>query len=78
MTQKVRLQHRLLRSTLIEYFPQAVDAFSDLTSKTALEFLAKFPTFSLTVGQSEKEFNQFLDECRCFHPSARQQMDLMP
>ncbi len=66
-----RLQHQL-RSTLIEYFPQAVDAFSDLTSKTALEFLEKFPTFSLTEGQSEKEFNQFLDECRCFHPSARQ------
>jgi len=71
VTQKVRLQHQL-RSTLIEYFPQAVDAFSDLTSKTALEFLEKFPTFSLTQGQSEKDWNQLLDGCRCFHPAARQ------
>lgn len=71
VTQKVRLQHQL-RSTLIEYFPQAVDAFSDLTSKTALEFLEKFPTFSLTQGQSEKDWNQLLDGCRCFHPKARQ------
>jgi len=70
VTQKVRLQHQL-RSTLINYFPQAVEAFSDLSSKTALEFLAKFPTFSLTQGQSEEKWNQFLNQCRCFHPSAR-------
>jgi hypothetical protein len=48
-----------------------VKAFSDLSSKTALEFLERFPTFSLTEGQSEKDWNQFLNECRCFHPSAR-------
>jgi transposase len=71
VTQKVRLQHQL-RSTLIEYFPQAVKAFSDLTSKTALEFLQQYPTFSLTQGQSEANWNQLLDECRCFHPAARQ------
>ena len=69
--QKVRLQNQL-RQTLIEYFPQAVEAFSDLTTQTALEFLEKFENFSLTQGKSEKEFNQFLDECRCFHPKARQ------
>lgn len=69
--QKVRLQNQL-RQTLIEYFPQAVEAFSDLTTQTALEFLEKFENFSLTQGKSETEFNQFLDECRCFHPKARQ------
>jgi len=80
VTQKVRLQHQL-RSTLISYFPQAVEAGSDLTGKTALKFLEKFPTFSkekgkayffLAQGKSEKDWNQFLDGCRCFHPSARQ------
>ena len=34
--QKVRLQNQL-RQTLIEYFPQAVEAFSDLTTQTANE-----------------------------------------
>jgi len=66
---------------LISYFPQAVEAGSDLTGKTALKFLEKFPTFSkekgkayffLAQGKSEKDWNQFLDGCRCFHPSARQ------
>lgn len=48
--QKVRLQNQL-RNTLIEYFPQAVKAFSDITTQTALQFLEKFPTFSATQGQ---------------------------
>jgi len=70
--QKVRLQNQL-RQTLIEYFPQAVEAFSDLTTQTANESITlSFENFSLTQGKSETEFNQFLDECRCFHPKARQ------
>jgi len=69
--QKVRLQNQL-RSTLIEYFPQAIYAFSDLTSKTSLEFLSLFPTFSSTREKTDLEWNQFLTENRCFHPQARQ------
>jgi len=68
--QKVRLQNQL-RSTLIAYFPQAVEAFSDLTTQTALEFLSQFPTFASTQGRTEEEWNVFLDKNRCFHPQAR-------
>ena len=53
--QKVRLQNQL-RSTLCQYFPQAVKAFSDITTQTALEFLEKFPTFSSTQGMTDYEF----------------------
>lgn len=71
VTQKVRLQNQL-RSTLNGYFPQAVEAFSDLTSQTALSFLEQFPTFSSTQEKTDEEWKMFLDECRCFHPKARQ------
>jgi transposase len=53
--QKVRLQNQL-RSTLIEYFPQAVEAFSDITTQTALQFLEKFPTFESAQGQTDEEW----------------------
>ncbi len=69
--QKVRLQNQL-RQTLIEYFPQAVEAFSDITTKTALEFLSEFPTFEATQGRTDEKWNEFLDNNRCFHPQARQ------
>jgi hypothetical protein len=57
---------------LIEYFPQAILAFSDITQKTALQFLEKFPTFESAQGQTDEEWKAFLDEQRCFHPKARQ------
>jgi transposase len=75
VTGKVRLQNQL-RSTLLEYFPQAVKAFSDITTQTALEFLEKFPTFEETQGKTDEEWKAFLDECRCFHPQARQRFFL--
>jgi transposase len=75
VTGKVRLQNQL-RSTLLEYFPQAVKAFSDVTTQTALEFLEKFPTFASTQGRTDEEWKAFLDECRCFHPQARQRFFL--
>jgi len=56
VTEKVRLQNQL-RSTLLGYFPQAVEAFSDLTTQTALEFLSQFPTFASTQGRTENQWN---------------------
>lgn len=67
---KVRLRNQL-ESTLEEYYPQALSAFSNLTTKTALSFLSQFPTFSSTQQISQQEWQEFLDSCRCFHPSAR-------
>jgi len=69
--QKVRL-HNQLTSTLNDYFPQALSAFSDITTQTALDFLERFPTFEAAQSQTEEEAKSFLDEHRCFHPKARQ------
>jgi len=71
VTEKVRLQNQI-RSTLLGYFPQAIEAFSDLTTQTAIEFLSLFPTFESTQGRTEADWKTRKDEQRCFHPQARQ------
>lgn len=71
IAQKVRLQNQL-RSALLGYFPQVVDAFSDLSSKTALDFLEKFPTPDSVKGLSQAQWEEFLNQHRVYHPKARQ------
>ena len=71
VSEKVRLQNQL-RETLLGYFPQAVQAFSDLSSKTALDFLSQFPTPSHTQTMTDEKWQTFLNEHRVFHPKARQ------
>ena len=71
MTEKVKLQNQL-RDTLLGYFPQAVEAFSDLSSKTALDFLTQFPTPENIQTRSEQQWKEFLDKHRVFHPKARE------
>jgi transposase len=69
--EKVRLQNQL-RSTLLYYFPQAVDAFADITCPTSLNFLSQFPTFEATAAKTDEDWQLFLDEQRVFNPKARQ------
>jgi transposase len=71
VTEKVRLQNQL-RSTLLGYFPQAALAFSNLSSKAALDFLSQFPTPESLQAQSHLEWQTFLDDHRIFHKKARQ------
>ncbi|MBI1925056.1 IS110 family transposase [Candidatus Poribacteria bacterium] len=71
VSEKVRLQNQL-RETLLGYFPQAVQAFSDLSSKTALDFLSQFPTPSHIQTMTDEKWQTFLNEHRVFHPKARQ------
>lgn len=71
MTEKVKLQNQL-RDTLLGYFPQAVEAFSDLSSKTALDFLTQFPAPQNIQTRSEQQWKDFLDKHRVFHPKARE------
>ncbi len=71
VTEKVRLQNQL-RSTLRDYFPQAVDAFCDITCPTSLDFLDQFPTFEETEAKTDEDWQIFLDEHRVHNPNARQ------
>jgi transposase len=71
MTEKVKLQNQL-RGTLLGYFPQAVEAFSDLSSKTALGFLTQYPSPQNIPNKNEQQWKDFLDKHRVFHPKARE------
>ena len=71
VTEKVRVQNQL-RSTLLDYFPQAIDAFCDITCPTSLDFLSQFSTFEATKAQTDEDWQFFLDEHRVFNPKARQ------
>ena len=69
--EKVRLQNQL-RSTLRGYFPQAIEAFDDLTCPTALDFLSQFPNEKAVICQTDADWISFLDAHRVFNPKARQ------
>jgi len=68
--EKVRLSNQLT-NTLKDYFPQALDAFGDTTSKSALEFLRRFDTFQQAKSLSCEDIEQFLDHCRCYNKKTR-------
>ena len=68
--EKVRLSNQLT-NTLKDYFPQALDAFGDTTSKSALEFLRRFDTFVQAKSLSCEDIEQFLDQCRCYNKKTR-------
>jgi len=79
--EKVRLQNQQramlvkrlpLRSTLIGYFPAAIDAFGDITCPTSLVFLSQCPTFEAAKAKTDADWQFFLDEHRVFNPKARQ------
>jgi transposase len=68
--EKVRLSNQLTNA-LKDYFPQALDAFGDITSKSALEFLKRFDTFQQAKSLSSEEIEQFLDQCHCYQKKTR-------
>jgi len=77
--QKVRYINQLT-STLKEYFPQALEAFSCLSNKGAIEFLKRIDTFDQLKGLSTKEQEDLLRVCginqkksiRKFHKAMKQ------
>lgn len=70
ITEKVRL-HNQLRSTLLGYYPQAVMAFSDLSTKTALDFLSQFPNPESLKGRTDTQWEEFLNGHHVYHKKAR-------
>ena len=68
--QKSRLLNQLDR-TLKEYYPRPLEVFSDLESKIALDFLARYPTPKGLTDLNRRKWNRFakrehhLGEQRC-------------
>jgi len=68
--EKVRISNQLT-NTLKDYFPQALDAFGNITNKSALEFLRRFDTFEQAKSLSSEDIEQFLNECHCYQKKTR-------
>jgi transposase len=66
----VRDQTRLinrLTACLRQYYPEALELFSDVAGKTALEFLAAYPDFAAGHRLSREQVRLFLVEHHCSH-----------
>jgi len=61
---QTRLTNRLT-ACLRQYYPEALELFSDVAGKTALEFLAVYPDFAAAHRLSRKQVQQFLTEHHC-------------
>ena len=65
----VRDQTRLinrLTACLRQYYPEALELFSDVAGKTALAFLAAYPDFAAARRLSREQIQQFLTEHHCY------------
>jgi transposase len=56
--QKTRFIHQLT-ITLKEYYPRALEAFEDLQTQVALDFLKQYPTPAHLQALKRREFNRF-------------------
>lgn len=63
--EKVRLENQLI-GCLREYFPLALEAFKNVSSITALDFLEHFPTYEDAHKLSKEELHEFLKERHCY------------
>jgi transposase len=61
---QTRLANRLT-ACLRQYYPEALELFSDVTGKTALAFLAAYPDAAAARRLSREETRRFLTEHRC-------------
>ena len=64
----VRDQTRLinrLTACLRQYYPEALELFSDVAGKTALAFIAAYPDFAAAHRLNREQIQQFLTEHHC-------------
>jgi transposase len=61
----VRIGHRLTEC-LRDYYPEALDFFSDVNGKVALEFLAAYPTFASAKRVRKQTLQRFLHKRHCY------------
>lgn len=71
--EKLRLSKQLTNA-LKDYFPQVLDAFGDITSKPALEFLRRFDTFHQAKRSAADDTERFLDQCQCYRERDRDRL----
>ncbi len=62
-----------LRSTLLEYFPAAVQAFEDLAAADALSLLARAPTPGLAAKLTKRQLVAALRAARRHHVETKAQ-----
>ena len=55
---KTRLLNQLT-TTLKEYYPRPLDAFENIETELALDFLTRYPTPAHLGALKRKEFNRF-------------------
>ena len=56
----------------VTVYPLNPASISDLSSKTALDFLTQFPSPQNIPNRNEQQWKDFLDKHRVFHPKARE------
>jgi transposase len=61
---QTRLTNRLI-ACLRQYYPEALELFSDVAGKTALAFLGAYPDFAAAHRLSREQTQQFLTEHHC-------------
>lgn len=66
LTGKIVAYHNRLRANLLRYYPQPLTAFSTLTSKLALHFLATYPAPADLAELSLVQFERFARQQRYF------------
>ena len=69
--QKVRFSNQLT-STLKEYFPQALDAFSCIDNKCTINFLKTIDTYAQLKALSAKKLEQLLKECGVYRTDSKE------
>lgn len=67
IAQRTALVNRL-RAALHEYFPAALEAFDDWTSKPAWEFVLAFPTPQTLVAAGKRRWQSFLHAHKLYRP----------
>ena len=58
MRHKTRLLNQLT-TTLKEYYPRPLEAFENIETEVALDFLTRYPTPAHLSALNRKEFNRF-------------------
>ncbi len=69
--QKVRFSNQLT-STLKEYFPQALDAFSSIDNKCTINFLKRIDNYAQLKALSAKQLEQLLKECGVYRTDSKE------
>lgn len=69
--QRVKFSNQL-NSTLQEYFPQVLNAFGNIDSKSAINFLKRVDTFDQVKALSANKLDRLLKECGVYQKKSKE------